>query len=116
MNFVRAPTKIPTSHIITAVEKGLSKLPTEEAASVRRRVISVLSRAKPPPSNLSPEFQGALRSLRKKDDLLILPADKGRATVVLDKGDYDRKINGMLSDEKTYGDLTVIQLHLWRGN
>ena len=79
-------------------------------------MISVLSRAKPPPSNLSPEFQGALRSLRKKDDLLILPADKGRATVVLDKGDYDRKINGMLSDEKTYGDLTVIQLHLWRGN
>ena len=38
----------------------------------------------------------------KKYDLLILPADKGRAKVVLDKGDYDRKINGMLSDEKTY--------------
>ena len=38
----------------------------------------------------------------KNEDILILPADKGRSTVVLDKDDYENKVKQMLSDEKTY--------------
>jgi len=33
---------------------------------------------------------------------MVLPADKGRATVVLDKAEYEEKVLHMLSDEKTY--------------
>ena len=33
---------------------------------------------------------------------MILPADKGRATVVLDKEGYEGKMKSMLSDENTY--------------
>jgi len=33
---------------------------------------------------------------------MILPADKGRATVILDKFEYGEKVRQMLSDEKTY--------------
>ena len=33
---------------------------------------------------------------------LILPADKGRATVVLNKAEYDEKLLVMLSDARTY--------------
>jgi len=36
---------------------------------------------------------------------MILPADKGRATVVLDKAKYEEKILRMLLDEKTYKQL-----------
>lgn len=40
--------------------------------------------------------------MKAKDNLLILPADKGRATVIMKKEEYDHKIDEMLSDEKTY--------------
>ena len=43
--------------------------------------------------------------MQKRKNLLIVPADKGRTTVVLDKEDYDRKMFGMLNDEKTYKQL-----------
>ena len=33
---------------------------------------------------------------------MILPAVKGRATVILDKFEYGEKVWQMLSDEKTY--------------
>ena len=32
----------------------------------------------------------------------MLPVDKGRATVFLDRVDYDRKLQEMLDDQKTY--------------
>ena len=38
--------------------------------------------------------------------MLILPADKGKATVVIDVSEYEEKINEMLSDERTYEKLT----------
>ena len=33
---------------------------------------------------------------------MILPADKGRATVVMDKSEYEEKVNTMLNDAHTY--------------
>ena len=37
---------------------------------------------------------------------MILPADKGRATVIMDKDDYDRKMVSMLNDADVYKKLT----------
>ena len=42
-----------------------------------------------------------MKDLQKDDSIIILPADKGKATVILDKIDSDRKITTMLSDNKT---------------
>ena len=33
---------------------------------------------------------------------MILPADKGKCVVILDKEEYSNKVNMMLSDERTY--------------
>ena len=33
---------------------------------------------------------------------MILPADKGRATAVMDKTEYEEKVNTMLNDVHTY--------------
>ena len=44
-------------------------------------------------------LRSALRNLKKSNDILILPADKGRTTVVLDKSDYDEKMMAMLNDD-----------------
>jgi hypothetical protein len=37
--------------------------------------------------------------------VLILPADKGRSTVLLDRDTYNEKVNTLLSDGKTYARL-----------
>jgi len=33
---------------------------------------------------------------------MVLPADKGRVTVILDKTDYEQKVQSMLDDDRTY--------------
>ena len=45
---------------------------------------------------------GAVKELAKDDDIVILPADKGRATVVMDRKDYSAKMLTMLGDQNTY--------------
>ena len=84
------------------MENGLQKLPEEDAASIWSCVISILSRTKPPVSNLSVAERRAIKQLRDDDSILILPADKGRSVVVMDKCDYDHIMRLMLEDCHTY--------------
>ena len=44
----------------------------------------------------------ALKDLSNDEKILVLPADKGKATVVMDKADYDSKIQQIQSDQGTY--------------
>ena len=56
------------------------------------------------------EQRKALKELRSREDEVILPADKGNATVVIKKSDYDRRMRGMLGDATTYRKLPRIPL------
>ena len=40
-----------------------------------------------------------MKTLSKQESIIILPADKGKATVVIDKEDYESKVENMLKDE-----------------
>jgi hypothetical protein len=42
----------------------------------------------PTHNNLTPEEKGALQELKEREDIVIKPADKGSAVVVMDKVDY----------------------------
>ena len=53
-------------------------------------------------SNLTNEEKQALRNLLKNKKIIITHADKGNCTVVLDKSDYDSRINDLLSDINAY--------------
>ena len=44
----------------------------------------------------------ALDNLAKDKDIVIVPADKGRCVVVLNKGEYTEKCLDLLKDKKTY--------------
>ena len=55
--------------------------------------MSVLGAVKMPPRNIPPQELKALKELASDEDILVLPADKGRATVAMDN---------MLSKESTY--------------
>ena len=102
MNFAIAPKKIPTAEFVTAVEDSITKLSAEEKLTVRARVSEVLSRAHPPASNILSSEMKALQDLRKDKSRLIISADKGNCTVVMDRKDYHEKVKELLGDESTY--------------
>lgn len=47
-------------------------------------MICLPMKSKPPPSNILQNERKALRDLRAEPDIMILLADKGKATVLLD--------------------------------
>ena len=73
-----------------------------EATKARVGVINALSHAKLPLTNIHPQEAKAVKELAKDDDIVILPADKGRATVVMDRKDYSAKMLTMLGDQDNY--------------
>ncbi|XP_068674425.1 uncharacterized protein [Montipora foliosa] len=101
-NFTLPPKKIPTAEIVAAVESGISGLPVKDTLVLRSQVTEVLQRASVPPPNLPQAELRALYNLRTDQDRLVIPADKGNCTVVMDRKDYDDKVQQMLSDQGTY--------------
>ena len=52
--------------------------------------------------NVSKQEWQAIDQLKRDDTIMILPADKGRVTVVMKKSEYQEKCEKLLNDEKTY--------------
>ena len=104
LNFAPTPRFIPKAHIVASVETAISQSGATEDQATRARigVIGALSRARLPARNILPEEMKALKELTKDEEIVILPADKGRATVVMDHSDYSSKLEAMLEDRDTY--------------
>ncbi|RXN35800.1 hypothetical protein ROHU_003514 [Labeo rohita] len=104
LNFAVTPDHIPVIDMITATESAIrnNNIPEEEAEQLRAQVSMSLLKAKPPPPNLSEQEKRALTSLSKDINVTILPADKGRCTVVLNADDYHSRVTALLSDYNTY--------------
>ena len=101
LNFTPAPSTLPLNDFASAIESGACKLDRDLANDLRGRLCGLLRKAKLPKSNLTKVQRGALKDLRAMDDVIILPADKGNATVVMSKEEYDHKIMALL-DTPTY--------------
>nr|VZI40527.1 unnamed protein product [Spirometra erinaceieuropaei] len=81
--------------MIAAVESILCQTEaTEETKNLIRHQVSSLLMAHRPREVLSKVERDGLRELKADKDLVIVPADKGRATVVLDRIDYLQKAKG----------------------
>jgi len=93
---------LPTAEIVADIEDGISGLPEDDKLVLRSQVSQVLQRATVPPPNLPQAELRALHNLRKDQDRLVIPADKGNCTVVMDHKDYDDKVQQMLNDQRTY--------------
>lgn len=92
LNFAPTPRQILIPQIVAAVECGLKEVEEKAAVRIRQKVIGVLRKAKPPPSNITSSQGKALRDLKRDTSVVILPADKDRATVLLDRCDYKQKM------------------------
>ena len=85
LNYTIAPKQIKIEEYIVATEQAFSILPQTEAECLRADMKEVLKSAKPPKSNINNDERNAVKSLNKNETIIILPADKGRAIVVMDK-------------------------------
>ena len=54
------------------------------------------------PVKLDTEEKKAIKDLQDDAEIIILPADKGRMTVIMNKSDYIEKANTLLRDTDTY--------------
>jgi len=102
LNFAVTSPVHPIDDLIVVAEEACKLVPPSLAHELRPKLSSIISSAKPPIPNISKEESQALQTLAKDNDILVMPADKGRSTVVLDKEEYTQKVRGMLSDHKTY--------------
>ena len=46
--------------------------------------------------------QKAIKRLKTDENIVILPADKGLVSVVMDKTDYNDKMDALVNDKQTY--------------
>ena len=91
---------LPILDYISATEAYIKDLNVDEvnAALIRNTVIThtekmkVKQSYKPTRSNLSPDKWKALKSLQNDHLIMIIPADKGNKTVILDRDLYLEKL------------------------
>lgn len=103
LNFAVTPKHVPVVDIITITEGACRSLNSGQSDELRAKILNVLDKHDViQDHNITKEEVKALESLRKDTSIKILPADKGRTTVVLDTDEYIRKCNLLLSDTKTY--------------
>ena len=77
----------------------------DEADRVRFEVTKALQSFKKSDDNLTAEERRALRSLREKEDLRILPSDKGKSVCILTTEQYRAKIDDLIANDETYEEL-----------
>ncbi|BHF74014.1 hypothetical protein SprV_0401709800 [Sparganum proliferum] len=90
-------------NLVATVESILKQAgePYETTHLIRQQVTSLVMAHKPR-AIITKAEQSALKALRNGTCIVILPADKGRPTVVLDKTDYAQKANALLLDRQAY--------------
>ena len=95
LNFSITTQCMPIKEIVTVTKIACKQLkqengqPDEEAVSkLRNKMLGILQNAKPPKSNMNKAEREALKPLKENKDITILPADKGKAVVVMNREEY----------------------------
>ena len=70
---------------------------TEQADTVRRAVNGILQQADPPEPNIT-KMRDALKNLKEDESIVVLPMDKGRASVVMDTDTYRAKMSTLIEN------------------
>jgi hypothetical protein len=107
LSFTPTPREPPTADLIVAAEQAATLLGggTEAATHIRSHVIGAINTYKPPQPNLTKDEREALKELKKNPEITIMPADKGRATVIVPKVDYKNKMVAIINDTAIYRQL-----------
>ncbi|UYV77560.1 hypothetical protein LAZ67_15001528 [Cordylochernes scorpioides] len=91
--------------IISGIEVAISKLNTQEKEKIRQKVSRTLNH--PPNQPLrNPREKHILRNLKNRKEIVITQADKGGTTVIMNKTEYQNKMENILKDSTTFEPLT----------
>ena len=96
-NFALAPTNPPSVEFISVVKAACQRVTDQDAQELRAEVNILLKRAKPPKNNISRGEKKALKDLREDQDRMVLMVDKGVAMVVMERKEYQEKVEGLLT-------------------
>ena len=88
LNFSITSKTLPNKDIIATIKDAVQDPEKEETDTIRAKVSLTLQNSKPPKDNLSKDERKALKELQSDTSIVILPADKGRSTVILNREDY----------------------------
>jgi len=119
-NFRPSLPAFPTQDYILATEAHIksANLSSEDSALLRNAVVNELERIhkklayKPPRSNFLPRDWALIKALKADDSIIIIPADKGNKTIILDKLDYLKKLEQrILTHRKIDSDPTPQREH-----
>ena len=91
LNFSVTSKKLPNKDIIAIVKDAVKDLEKGEADTIRVKISLTLQNSKPPKDNLSKNERKALKESQSDSSIVILLADKGRSTVILNREDYLEK-------------------------
>ncbi|BHF76428.1 60S ribosomal protein L21 [Sparganum proliferum] len=93
---------------IASFESALQKFEAgEECKNAMRQQVSTLLLQHKRQMTISKAEDRELLKIRKIKDIVTLPADKGRSTVVMDKAEYCTKVGNLLMDKEAYAPSTV---------
>ena len=92
------PEELPIDEFIVFTEKAARNIAPGATIAMLAEVIEVLKEAKKPISNLSKEERKAMKDLKKDETIIIVPADKGRCLVIMDRSEYIEKMENKLKD------------------
>ena len=77
-----------------------TEIPDETKQHIRHQIATNLNNKRP--VKLDKEEQKTIKDLQNDNEIIILPADKGRMIVIMNKSDYIDKANTLLNDTETY--------------
>ena len=83
LNFAVTPRDFPLKDVLVSTEIACKQLSAPKAQSLRAEVTKCIKKAKRLASNISKGEFKALQELKADTDITIMPADKGRSTVIL---------------------------------
>jgi len=97
------PRTIPLQDIVSEVEAAIVRLPDDSKDAIRTTTASLLHRARLPPHNdITKAKLKTLKNLKDDHERMITKADEGNCFVVMDRTDYDTKMEALLGDSDTY--------------
>ena len=101
--FAPTPSQIPHKDIVAEIEAAITDLPDESKDSVRTSAANLLRRCQlPSHKNTSANKPKAINELKKDKTRLVTKADKGNCFVMMDRSDYNKKMQDLLDDHQTY--------------
>ena len=98
LNFATTIKRIPYLDLIAPIEDAVLIVPKAKADELRWKVRQALEKSKPPKPNISKTERQALKSLQDGNYIIILPADKGNTTLVMERVEYSNKLADLIGN------------------